>query len=415
MVFQGQLVDKRLLSRLKPLDALAASAIEELAAKTRVEELPRGRQLFAQGQSDNWTYYLLDGAVELAAPSGTHERIAGNTASALAPLAPSRPRKLSATALTPIRFIRIDNDLLELLQASGKTATIDVGEITEEDESIENRLFYQIYRDYMENNLDLPSIPDVALRVNKVAQDPDKGIPDIARIVQTDPALAARLVQVANSPLYRGQSAVGNVQNAITRLGLDATRSLVMSFSLRQLFKSRHQALRQRMAELWQHSAKVAAISFVLARLTPGFDPDRALLAGLIHDIGILPVIKQVEQYPDLVADQAGLERAIAELRGQIGAMLLRQWKMPSDLVGVTLDSENWMRDPDKNADLCDIVMVAQMHSFIGTPRMHSCPRIDTVPAFGKLALGRLTPKLSIEILERSKAEINEMLRLLQG
>ena len=84
------------------------------------------------------------------------------------------------------------------------------------------------------------------------------------------------------------------------------------------------------------------------------------------------------------------------------------------EFVEVPLESENWERDPGPKMDLSDVVMLSRLHSYMGTRRMKTLPRIDTLPAFHKLTVSELTPDLSLQVLEEAQQELTELRRLLQ-
>jgi putative nucleotidyltransferase with HDIG domain len=167
------------------------------------------------------------------------------------------------------------------------------------------------------------------------------------------------------------------------------------------------------MNELWQHSTKVAAISFVLARKLGGFNPDHALLAGLLHDIGVLIIIGYAEKYQDLSANEDELEKLIRHLRSQIGGMVLRQWGFSDDLVVCAEQAEDWYRNETDELDYCDLVLIAQLYSFVDTPRMNEVPGLHELPVFLKMMQAEMTPESGIEILQEANNEIEEMQTLL--
>lgn len=137
------------------------------------------------------------------------------------------------------------------------------------------------------------------------------------------------------------------------------------------------------------------------------------MLCGLLHDIGALAIIGAVRKKPALAENPELFDRLLSSLKADVGSMVLRQWEFPSFFVQVTLHAEDWMRDVSHNPDYVDLVVVAQLHSYVGTARMRSLPRLDLVPAFHKLALGRLTPRHSIGLLENAKEQIHELRTLL--
>ncbi len=264
-----------------------------------------------------------------------------------------------------------------------------------------------------ENKLALPTIPDISVKIRRAINDPKANNTRIARVVQMDPVITARLIQIANSPLYRGRRRIESCPEALTRLGLKAAQHLITTFALKAVFKAKNRVIQKRMNDLWHHSSYVAAICAVLAHKTPGFDPDRAMLAGLIHDIGAVPVLTFADDHMDLLTDPAELERAIDRLRGPVGAAIMRRWRFPEDFETITLQAEDWFRDPKPEPDYLDIVLVSQLHSFIGTPDIHRYPRIDAIPAYRKLLAGALDTETSMNVLEKAREEIWQIQKML--
>ena len=127
----------------------------------------------------------------------------------------------------------------------------------------------------------------------------------------------------------------------------------------------------------------------------------------MIHDIGEIAILTYLAKYT--AADSLGedqIEAVVAALRGQVGGMILRYWDFPPEFATVALEAEDWYRDPHPDPDYCDLVIVAQLHSFVGTPRMAGLPTINELPAFKKLPLGELTPQNSLKILDEAEEQI---------
>jgi HD-like signal output (HDOD) protein len=276
-------------------------------------------------------------------------------------------------------------------------------------------LFANVYRDLLSGRTPLPSLPDVAVRLRRALSDPDCDLKRVTRVVQGAPPVAAYLIKVVNSPLYRGFHNVSDVKAAVTRLGLRGTRNLVTTYTLRHLFESGSPLLRELMAGVWREGTRLAALSAVLATRIRGVDPDRALLGGLLQDIGALPLLTQVEHRPELANDRGAVLAVLEEYTALAGGALLKHWGFDAELVEVARSREDWQRDPGPAADLADLVLLARLHAYVGTPRMRYCPRIDAVPAFRKLPGLRLTPQSSLAVLGAARKEVDEVQRLLGG
>ena len=263
--------------------------------------------------------------------------------------------------------------------------------------------------DLRNNRLKLPVLPEVALKVREAVNNPDAAAATIAKAVSADASIATRLLQVANSPLYRGNAAISNVQNAIARLGPPLVRNLVTSLLLKQLFQTKSPVLKERMQRLWEHSTQVAAISHVLARKLTRLKPDEAMLSGLIHDVGVLPILVKAENSPALLENPALLDELITKLHASVGRLILEAWKFPPELVTVAAEHENLARISEA-VDYTDVVTVANLHSYLGTKHPHASVKFSDVPAFTKLGL---TPETSIAALEEAAGEMKEVKGLL--
>ncbi|MCK5664623.1 MAG: HDOD domain-containing protein [Thiotrichaceae bacterium] len=276
-----------------------------------------------------------------------------------------------------------------------------------------NRLYLDCCQFMQSDNLELPTIPDVAFKIRRAINDDKANNNKIARVVQIDPSITARVIKIANSPLYRGRRKIESCPEALTRLGLKAAQDIITSFALKTVFKAQSPVIRRKMTDLWLHSSYVAAISAVFAHKTPGFDPDRAMLAGLIHDIGIVPILAYADKHKDIIANPSDLKQTVQELRAEIGLQIIRQWDFPSDFEDVIIHAENWYRDERPEPDYTDIVMISQLHSFIGKVDIKKMPKLDTLPAYKKLMAGQLDADASINILDMAKEEIQHIRQML--
>ncbi len=263
--------------------------------------------------------------------------------------------------------------------------------------------------------LKLPSIPDVAVRVGRAVNDANTDSEDIARIIQMDPTLTVRLLKVANSPAYGGRGAIESCTDAVTRLGRGTTQNLIISFVLKNSFHTNSPVLRDRMRTLWRHSARVAALCQVLAKMTPGLSPDKAMLVGVLHDVGAIPLLRAAESHPELAERPEMLDRLVYLLQARVSAAILHKWEFAGLYVEAALHSEDWTYAGSQQADYVDILIIAQLHAYVGSQRSTRLPRIDEVPAFKKLALGELTPRNSLLILDEAEQEIHEVEKMLDG
>lgn len=230
--------------------------------------------------------------------------------------------------------------------------------------NFKNQLANRFIEDLEHDRLILPSLPEVAMRVAKVL---DNGVSDanaIAEVIQTDPAITAKLIKAANSAMYGRCLPVETCAAAVVRLGSALTHKLVLSLSMRELFTTESPLLQTRMRALWKHSTEVAALCYVLARRDRRFNPEQAMLVGLLHDIGIVAVLNYIDKFPVEVTQPEIIDDAIKSLRARTSCMILEKWRFPSEFTVAAFEAEDWMRDTGGIPDYCDLVIAAQLQVF---------------------------------------------------
>ncbi len=215
--------------------------------------------------------------------------------------------------------------------------------------------------DDLENDrLPLPTLPEVALKVRETADNEDASISDVARIIETDAALSARIIQVGNSSLYKGMNQVETVQAAAMRMGLNTVRNLATSLVMKQLFKAKHPVVDEYLRKAWKQSTDVAAFSSIIARNSSLLQTDSALLAGLTHSIGLSPILVKMESHPEMLANPRKLEHFLYKLYPRIGSKILEKWGFTDAISKVPAEHLNIDREGNNGLpDYVDVVQVA--------------------------------------------------------
>ena len=236
------------------------------------------------------------------------------------------------------------------------------------------------------DELVLPTLPEVALKVREAAEDPDVSIPTLAKVIGNDTALTARIIKVVNSPLLRTNREINDLQMAISRLGINYTSNLATGLAMEQMFQATTDVVDRKMREVWNKSTEIAAISHVLCRNFTRLSADQAPLAGLIHQIGILPILTYAEEHSALLSDSISLNHVIDRIHPLIGEMILRAWEFPDAIAIVPGQHLDFSRASEK-VDYVDIVQVATLQSFIGSSHPYTQLDWNQIPAFAKLGL----------------------------
>ena len=363
-----------------------------------------GAIIFNRGTEVDLLIYIIKGNIFMEADNGSGLEISADTFKALYPLSAGKLHYFTAIAGSDVTVIYISK---AILQPNHPVITSTNNELKISEHLKNNPFFQRFYQHFIQGELKIPNFPDIAFKLRKAIQQ-DCGIADIVKIVNMDPVISAKLIQVVNSPIYKPINPISNCFDAITRLGLTTTRNLVTAFSMKNLAKSENPLTKKLIQHNWLQSIKVSSISYTLAQLTQKVDPDEALLAGLLHNIGALPILTFADSLPKNAYCQTDLNLCISEIQGQIGSIILEKWKFPNSLKQIPLQSTNWFTNTTESFSLSDIVLLAKYHSLLASSDKTELPLLTTLPAFQKLASQSLTPEMSLQILHDAKQQIAE-------
>ncbi len=283
-----------------------------------------------------------------------------------------------------------------------------------EHEAQQNEILEQIEAAIKKEEIRLPAMPDLVMKIRASFKDEQYDIINIARIIQSEAGLAAYILKIANSPLHRGPMPIKTAKHAICRLGQHSVQNIVLTYTVRSLFETENTTLNALLQNQWQMSTNIGAISAILAERCEDFDPDRAMLGGLLQDIGALPLLDWLKNNhlpkDDLVEEFHTLR---ANHAAKIGEIILRSWEFDPELIEVVRSREDWQRNSGDAVDTADIVTIARHHYYMGSGLGCDCPKLTDVPAYHKLAFKELSPDDSLVILEEAKEDIEELHNML--
>ncbi|HTV80754.1 MAG TPA: HDOD domain-containing protein [Steroidobacteraceae bacterium] len=210
--------------------------------------------------------------------------------------------------------------------------------------------------------VELPSFPDVAIKVRKVLADDNVNLDMVLRVVGSEPALAARLLQIANSAAMSNGTPVHDLRKAVQRMGLTMVRSASIAFAMAQMKKAPDlKGLEDTMTALWQRCTAVAAMAHVVARRMTKVNPDTALLAGLLHGVGELYILTRAHRHPELFADRPAYDAIVRDWHVSVAQALLENWEIAEDIVRAVSEFEDLDRRHTGPADLSDVLTVARL------------------------------------------------------
>ncbi len=221
----------------------------------------------------------------------------------------------------------------------------------------------------VEEKGNIPPLPDILVRLESKIEDPKSNISDIAVLIETEPILSGRMIQLSNSVFFsRGGDKVENLSQAIIRLGLKMILDLAYTLEVPKLFMKGKGINQNR---FWQHSLAVAILSRILNQRLEGLriEQDMCYLSGLMHDIGIMVFNYLIpEEYSAFLKTVRSAERPLHELEIQkfgishpeLGSLFIEKWwPVPEEVVTSVGKHFLTMSDQGKKYPILLVVIVA--------------------------------------------------------
>ena len=209
----------------------------------------------------------------------------------------------------------------------------------------ENALLTILVEKINNDTLVLPTLPAIALKVRRAADDPDINLNAMADVISQDPSLSARMIKISNSSYLGRAVKVTSAQQAVTRIGLRQIKNIATALAMEQLFVSKNPIVKDYMARIWADTIEIVANSLAALQVHTKQTKNRALnldsmmLAALVHNIGVLPILTEAERHADVFANPTFLNVAFDKMAGKLGASIMTEWGFESEFVEV---AQNW-------------------------------------------------------------------------
>lgn len=230
--------------------------------------------------------------------------------------------------------------------------------------TVQNALLTILVEKIRTDTLVLPSLPEVALKIRQLAEDPDVNLNKMAEMISHDPALSARIMKIANSAFVGRGIHVNTLHQATTRIGLRYIKNVVTAMAMEQLFVSKSAVIKHQMDKVWAQTLELTAFALtVMQQYNSNFkytdvNFDTMTLAGLLHNIGALPILTEAEKQAEVFADEKIIHETIAAISGPISINIMRAWGFAEELIQV---AEYW-KDSEfepKHPSYLDFVRIA--------------------------------------------------------
>lgn len=283
--------------------------------------------------------------------------------------------------------------------ASGNTMDHDKSGAALNDQRF--HMLEDIARELSAGDLVFPTNFDAVIALRKILQDPQLSIGDLSHALALEPLISAKLIQRANRQAGQDKQIV-DLQTAIAALGLKTARNCAMSIVMAQLLGARGMAELSGMANaLWEHSIRSAATARVIAARCTRINPDEAMLAGMVHDLGAFYMLYRAAQYEELRQRPESIRFLMIDWHESIGIALLNALGLPEGIVAATEDHDHPRPPPLPPRNLRDIVYIANLlaGSHFESPLDDDLPNTrETAPLV--TAFAHLKPEIDALVLE---------------
>jgi len=273
---------QRLMADHRYFSDWTVDQIRAVESQVHIVNAQPGTELLELQEMSPFEFFLLDGELQLQSASGVTRTLCHEELDAGFPVAHLRPSQYRVSARKASELMRIETSQLRRFSSKPKTpARFRLSDDIKGGTWQNHRLVVELMTQIREQSLELPAVPGVALRIRRAMANQNVDMEKIARLVAADPAIAGRLLKIANSAFFGAKSRCETVRDALVRMGMETAQNVIFTLATKNLFTAKRLFLKKRMLDSWRHAIDIASLSAVLARHSPGMDPDKGLLVRL--------------------------------------------------------------------------------------------------------------------------------------
>lgn len=252
-------------------------------------------------------------------------------------------------------------------------------------------------------DISFPTSVNAVLRLQQALNEPDCHLEQAIRLVLGEPQLAARTVALANSSAFNaGNAPITNVRAAVTRVGYRNLQMLVASLVVRQFGSCiQDPDLRAKAGQLWDHTVQVAALAQVFARRVTFINPDTAMFAGIVHEIGAFYLLTRADEFPGLLDDDDERWGELCEdvVTREVG----RRLALPEPVAQAVFELRGgWLNMPPSS--LLDTLLLANLYASVPSPLGTEVP----LPDHSESALDFIVDEATLQAIVGEAEELSE-------
>lgn len=269
------------------------------------------------------------------------------------------------------------------------------------------------------NTGDLPALPAITATALQMTDDPRVSVRDLQSLIAQDQALTARILKIVNSAMYSFAREVSTLSHAISILGLDTVRSIIVGASVQQLFSSNATSGRDLTTKLfWEHSWGAAVAGKLIAARTNYAVAEEAFTSGLLHDMGKMVLLRnRGALYTEILNEVYRGTATFSEIEtrtfgfshAHVGALLASKWRFPAQLVEAILYHHDFAAAAKHHRLAAITALADRMMAFLGVGfQKDASLELDKEASAEHL-------KLTAPILDKMIADVQTMIRTLPG
>jgi HD-like signal output (HDOD) protein len=363
----------------------------------------KGDLIFKEGDEDDSDYFLIDGTISMLNSDGGQEMLEGGSPESNRPLSFLRPRQFTLNvASARATFYQLPHHVVTLAEERARISNNSNRDFSVD--SLKKTLMQRIEKEIADGKLSLASLPEVAMKVKSICSQADASLEDIANIIKRDGSMSIKLVEAANSPLYRGAAEIKTVSDAVCRLGKELTQKLVFYFATKELFKSPNKGLDEVFRQAWDNSVKRAVMAQTVAKRS-GFDADIAFLCGLFFRIGDLLILQYVAKNKENINEHSKTKDISEKDSSANSKLMVSKWNLPKVVVDVLSNAGDWMYDSSKQGDsqknthepdYSDLMVVTNVLLRVMDGESKNIPALDKIPAVRKIINEKFKAETSV-------------------
>ena len=274
--------------------------------------------------------------------------------------------------------------------------------------------YRQVVSQLMSGEEQLPSLPALTLEIRRALRSPDISLEALSKLISRDPALAALLIKYCSSALNRTRRGPKTLKDVMQVLGVGQVDRITMVHSIQSLFTLHSASHKKLFKEAWERLILQACICAFLASRASHVQPEQALLASLMSELGSLAIFSALKD--DVEPSRELYLNLCQEYSKSLGIVLLRKWAVDEELVDIVRNSGNWSERGEFQMELIDLVNLARYHRLKSFDHATDLPPLQSLTGFGKLLppYNQLDANGGLQVLSVHREEIDALADMLR-